>query len=178
MTKSERDELRRIIRQRMKVLRADVSARQAELVAELDQRLTAWYAADLKAYNDVAYLVGEAVREANRKVNDLWRAYYGPDKWGVDADRPIVGAQPVAGPSQDRSTDRRTGIAQIEAQVRAALVELERREVALMEELAVGALESAEARDFLGRIPTVAELVPASRIAALTAAITDEDDRR
>lgn len=56
----------------------------------------------------------------------------------------------------------------LRSDIDARRVELERREVTLLEELAVGTLESAEARDFLARIPTVGELVPSYRLAQIT----------
>lgn len=45
ITKAERGELRTLIRQRFKVLRSDVEARRAELVAELERRIAAKFAA-------------------------------------------------------------------------------------------------------------------------------------
>lgn len=53
--------------------------------------------------------------------------------------------------------------------MRAALLRLSRQEADLLSELAIGVLESAEARAFLGAIPTVGELVPAARLAQLEA---------
>ncbi len=164
MLKSDRDELRRIIRQRFRVLRADVDARKAELVSELDSRLDAKYEQDLKLFNDTEYLVDEAVREANRKVNDLYRAHYGADRWGTDRDKALVSSQRPASPERAQGAERSKEVRSIEAMVASAYTELERREVQLLEDLAVGALESAEAKEFLAKIPTVGELVPAARL--------------
>lgn len=49
-----------------------------------------------------------------------------------------------------------------------------RQEADLLRSLAVDALESDEARSFLGRIPTVGELVPSVRLAELASAIDVE----
>lgn len=168
MNKSERDELRRIIRQRTKVLRADIDARQAELIAEVDQRLDRQYTSDLKRWDDTQTLVNEAVLEANRRVNDVYRGFYGPEVWGERADRKVVFASPLDGPKKGQTIDRQKSVREIEVKVAQARTELERREVRLLEELAVGALESTDARDFLARIPTVGELVPSHRLAELT----------
>ncbi len=167
ITNSERAELRRIIRQRTKVLRADIEARRTELVTELDRQLEAETSADMKRWNDVQGAIEEAVKEANRKANDLYREFYGADRWGISADKTVVYAQKPEGPPTERNNERRRRMRDIEAKVAGAHAELERREVTLLEELAIGALESAQAKDFLARIPTVAELVPSYRMAEL-----------
>lgn len=168
ITAGERNELRRIIRQRTKVLRADIDARRAELVVELDRQLKAETAADMKRWDDVQVVIKLAVEEANRRANDVYREFYGTEKWGVTHDRVVVHASTPDSPDGERRVDRREGLRQIEAKVSSAQAELERREVTLLEELAVGSLESAEAKDFMARIPTVAELVPSSRLAEIT----------
>jgi hypothetical protein len=66
-------------------------------------------------------------------------------------------------------------VAAIEAQIEGALMRLDREEADLLRTLAIGAIESEEARNFLSAIPTVAELVPASRLAELEASLTIED---
>lgn len=167
MNKAERDELRRIIRQRTKVLRADIDARQAELISELDRQLDEQYAAELKRWDDTQMLIKEVVKEANRRANDVYRDYFGREQWGERHDRGVISALAHAGPKQGQFADRNKAIREIDAKVAQARTELERREVALLEELAVGALESADARQFLSRIPTVGELVPSHRLSQL-----------
>lgn len=167
MNKAERDELRRIIRQRTKVLRADIEARQAELISEVDRRLDEQYAAELKRWDDTQMLVKEVVGEANRRANDLYREYFGSERWGERHDRTVVSAAIPESPKRGQNADRSKAIREIDAKVAQARTELERREVALLEELAIGALESADARDFLSRIPTVGELVPSHRLTEL-----------
>jgi hypothetical protein len=165
VNKSERTELRGIIRRRMKVLRADIEARRRELYLDIDSQLEREYEADLKKWDDLQFIIREAIDEANRKINDLYRQHYGRETWGEKHDKHM----------QVEKMQRR---AQVDSTVASAFVELDRREADLLEELATGALESAEARDFLARIPKVSELVPASRLEELTANVTDEDDAR
>ena len=74
ITKSERAELRSLIRQRFKVLRADIDQRKAELVAELETHITDRFAQSDKEWADAMYLIEEAAREANRKANDVLQA--------------------------------------------------------------------------------------------------------
>lgn len=178
MNKTERIELRGIIRRRMKVLRADIEARRRELYLDIDAQLDREYEADVKQWDDLQFLVGQARDEANRKVNDLYRQHYGREVWGDKADKALVSVQAPAGPKRERTIEKTQRRARVDATVAAAYVEMDRREADLLEELATGALESAEAKEFLARIPKVSELVPASRLEELAANITDEDDPR
>jgi hypothetical protein len=178
VNKSERTELRGIIRRRMKVLRADIEARRRELYLDIDSQLEREYEADLKKWDDLQFIIGEAIDEANRKINDLYREHYGRETWGEKHDKEMIGARTPDGPKRERQVEKMQRRAQVNSTVASAFVELDRREADLLEELATGALESAEARDFLARIPKVSELVPASRLEELTANVTDEDDAR
>lgn len=166
MNKTERDELRRVVKARFKLLRSDVEQRKAELQLELEAAVVARFEADDKRWDDTLYLVQEAAREANRKANDLYREFFGPDEWGAKTDQEVIGARMVAKPTHERGMLLKRGYAEIEAKVKAALYELERREVEVLEKLAVTALESMDAKAFMDRIPTVSELVPASRLFA------------
>lgn len=181
ITKAERAELRSLIRQRFKVLRADVEQRQYELIAELEERITERFAADDKAWADVAFVIGEAAREANRKANDAIREHVGRDGW-PDERRVVVGASDITQiraaatnkPQQEKSQLRRQGTARIEATVKSAQLSLDRQEADLLTRLVTGALESEEARAFLGEIPTVSALVPADRLLALEQQLRSE----
>lgn len=167
ITKGERAELRSLIRQRFKVLRADVMARQAELVAELESRIVAKYADDDKAFGDAVFLIEEAAREANRKANDILRGVV-PEKYAdVHQEYRIVEARPIEKPTRERALLRVQGTTRIDAQVRAACLQLDRQEADLLTRLVSGSLESEEARAFLGEIPTVSSLVPADRLLEL-----------
>lgn len=165
MTKAERDELRRLLRGRFKMLRSDVAARRAELEEELRVQVEQHFAAMDKAYDDAMYQLRLAVDEANRKANDLGRQLHGVETWGAKFDRQIVQCQLIPKPGLvERNTMLTRGHAAIENRVRKALLELDRQENELLTDLATSALESAEAKAFFERMPTVSELVPAYRI--------------
>jgi hypothetical protein len=183
MTKAERSELRSLIRQRFKVLRADVDQRHAELLAELEVRLTDKFATDDAAWTSVAFVIGEAAREANRKANDAVRALVGPDGWPSDRDKVLIQEAALSRirataaeyrKETDKPEMRKASRARIDATVKAAHLQLDRQEVDLLERLAVGALESDEARGFLAEIPTVSSLVPAERLLELERSLRGE----
>lgn len=178
MNRTERTELRGVIKRRMKVLRADIEARRRELYLDIDAELEREYEADVKKWDDLQFLVGQAVDETNRRVNDLYRQHYGFEVWGEKYDRHLIAAVAPESPKGERYVERTTRRARVDSTVAGAFVELDRREADLLEELATGALESAEAKEFMARIPKVSELVPASRLEELTANVTDEGDLR
>lgn len=169
MNKTERDELRRLIRARFKVLRSDVEQRKAELLVELDQEIAARFADHDKQWRDAAFVIEKIRLEANGQVNDVYRDLIGKDEYGTAQDHNLVSIRHIAQPHNHRGTIRQRGITQIEARCKTALLELERREVELLTDLATSALESTEAKQFMGRIPTVSELVPRARLQEIEA---------
>lgn len=178
ISKTERGELQRLVRQRFKVLRADIAQRETELLAELEDRLNTRFAADEKGWADVGFAIQQAVDEASRKANDLVREYVGREAWPHDArivyfHGTVAIRQEIAKTQPDRSVLRRTGQAHITATIKAACLELDRQEVDLLTRLATTALESDDAREFLGAIPTVSALVPASRLLELEQSLHD-----
>lgn len=172
ITKGERAELRSLIRQRFKVLRTEVEARKAELAVELEERITAKYAAEDKAWQDAMFLIAEATREANRKANDVLRTL---DIDAMDSSREyqVITFRGVQQPKAERRVLLANGTKRIEAQVKAALLQLDGQEADLLTRLVANGLETDEARAFLGEIPTVSALVPADRLLQLEQQLRD-----
>lgn len=169
MNKTERDELRRLIRARFKVLRSDVEQRKAELITELDQEIAARFADVDKRWKDAMFVIEKIRLEANGQINQVYRDLIGKDEYGTAMDHNLVTIRHIGQPHNNRGHMRNVGIQRIEARCKAALLELERREVELLSDLATSALESTEARTFMGRIPTVTDLVPAARLREIEA---------
>lgn len=169
ISKSERSELRSVVKQQFKVLRAEIKQREAELRAEANEALVQENGAADEQWNSIAFLAGEAVKEANRKVNDALRehgiAHKDPSMEYslVQLDYRFSGLR--------RKTDQGEAKSRIELdvkeRVRRAELAIERQEAGLLRTLAVGALESEDAHNFLKAIPTAAELVPATRLQEL-----------
>jgi hypothetical protein len=184
ITKGERTELRSIVRQQFKVLRHEVEQRQAEMIADLDAQIAQRYADVDKQRQDLMWKAEEICQAASREITDLFKGT-GAVKGYADShvrraaqeedievtiQRPVrVGMEPITWSKADRVQLRRAAVARIEADVKGALLNLERREADLLRTLAVGAIESEEARAFLEGIPTVAELVPQARLLELEA---------
>jgi hypothetical protein len=173
ITKTERSELRSVVRQQFKVLRSEINQREAELKAEARQILNDKETENDKKRANVDFLVREIVLKANREINDVLyeqgfeikgnteRAWVSPPigMWGSS----------YQGQGTDKQRLERQTAADIEAKVKTALTTIDRQEADLLRELAVGALESEEAQAFLAAIPTVSQLVPNTRLAELEA---------
>ena len=112
--------------------------------------------------------------EANRRINDALYTKGYQVKGG--SERIWISAPRLEQPTKDKHQLRRVADSKIAAQVKAALLKLDRDEADMLRTLAVGAIESEEARAFLAAIPTVGELVPAARLAEIEASIRGEDD--
>jgi len=174
ITKGERAELRSIVRQQFKVLRSEVEQRRLEMLAEIEDQISDKYSEQDQGWQAVMHEVHEATMEANRRINDaLYNAGY-QVKGG--SERMWVMTPQINQPTKDRQQLRFHATAKINAQVKAALLRLDREEADLLRNLAVGALESDEARAFLSNIPSVSDLVPAARLQELEASLRTEGD--
>ena len=174
ITKTERVELKSLVRQQFKVLREEINARRTELIAQAERDVVERYAARDAQWEDVLHEVGEAEREANRRINDALYRHGFVQRESSERSWVSVKLQNDP-PDGGRMELRREAHARIRAQVDSALMELNRREADTLRDLAVGALESEEARAFLTSIPTVGDLVPAIRLAELEASLRAEE---
>lgn len=173
MTKTERTELQRLVRQRFKLLREEVRGRQAEMTSEIDQAVVVKHQDRDEARAEVQRQVNRIAEKANLEVDEAVKAA-GYHRTGAGSG---WFATPIIRWGDDgRHEQRRALVSDLEAKVKQAHLRLDREEVDLLQSLAIGALESDEAREFLGRIPTVAELVPDSRMEELEAALGDTPD--
>jgi hypothetical protein len=170
MTPGDRRELRAVVRQRMKVLRADVRLRRTELIAEAEARLAERYREHDKAVEDVNWRIAQVVDAADKDIRELL-AQLTAQRDDITLRR-ISGLLPprVSVLSEDRAQLHRTLMAGIDAQVDHALAALDRQEADLLQTLALGSLQTDAARGFLAQIPTVAELVPSARLREIEAA--------
>lgn len=171
ITKAERTELRSIVRQQFKVLRAEIEQRELEVVADAEQQISERYTDQDQAWANAAHLAHEVVMEANRRVNDIYREHVGD----THLESLYIGARFPVQPNRRRSELRSVAVSKIRAQVKAAQLLLDRQEADLLRTLGVGALETEEAHAFLAGIPTVGQLVPAARLAELEASLSEDE---
>lgn len=171
MNKGERDELRRLVRQRSKVLREEVKARTAELAADVEQKLVArFYERDEKRLH-AEREIQQIIDDANDKIAE---AIGKVDHQITGVGRSAIPPAHIRWDTTDRMALRQAAMKDIESRAAAAVLSLSRQEVNLLEQLARGALESDEAMAFLASIPSVGELVPAARMEELEAALEEQ----
>lgn len=164
MTKGERGELKQLLKRRFKQLRADVRARAAEQLAEVDRLIVERHRARDEARIQLENRAREFTQECTSKLYEMFEAEgydltgragfdwrLGHINWGDDG----------------RAEMRRAAQSKIEAEVSEAFTRLERQETDLLQALVLDAIESDAAQRFIESIPTVAELVPAIRMREL-----------
>lgn len=171
MTKTERDALTSLVKQRFRLLRQDIEVRKAEMIADLDRRLDTQFAAAAKSWDDTMYQIQLARDECNRQVNDHLRSYCAtigheyPDKADYNMVEIRAFLNPVPG---QRLTAKKQAMTDIDAVEAKARYELARVENQLLTDLLTDALESNDAKVFMARIPAVSALmVPTARLAEL-----------
>lgn len=170
----ERRELRSVVRSQFKVLRAEAQQRKAELLAEAERQLVERYRDEDKQMDDFNWRVSQVVDQANNDIEDLMKQVGVGQDGGRWQHLYRLAAPRYGRKSEDRKQLHAALLAGIDAQVRAAMLSLDRQEADLLRQLAADALESDEARAFLMRIPTVAELVPSSRLREIESAFDEQ----
>jgi hypothetical protein len=173
ITPGERRELRSVVRGQFKVLRAEVKRREEELQGEVEAELLRQY----RAQDDA---IAQAKTEWSRAYSDYLLAVR---KIGDDLKerRPelIVDVQDCRGSvafvasDPNRAQAHRAAVAAIPRQIADASLSLDRSENDILRELSAGAVTSDEARAFLGRIPSVGELVPRARLAEIELSLAE-----
>ncbi len=184
ITKTERAELRSVVKTDFRVLEDELNVRQAELMAEIERQVLDHFHADDDVVNEAKAAVEAIVNEANERIAEVVDAAQGKT-------RHTCHFAPLRAPYIEWTADkrqqlRRAMVADLEARVADARHRLRRQSADMLKRLAVGALASEEAHTFMASIPTVGELVPESRLAELEAslaapdvpAIEDEPKRR
>lgn len=173
ISKAERAELKTIVKQQYKVLRSEIEQRQYELHEQVEEEIATRFSDDDEQWAAMQHRIYEACSEANRTINDLLREY-GYEVRG-HTEREWVPTPRMSKPSEKQNELRHQAAAKINTRVKSAKLRLDREEADLLRTLAVGAIESEEARSFLASIPTVADLVPAARLAEIEADLVQND---
>lgn len=176
MTRGERTELRSVIRQQFKVLRSEIAERRGELVREMERELVERYSQDDEKKRALQSEVATAVDDANRAIEQLL------DQYGFTIEGGYAHMYRVSPPRLmfahgEREQLHRAAVAEVDGQVKTALLKLDRQEADLTRQLALDAIESEAARAFLASIPAVGELVPGARLAELEASLREDDPR-
>lgn len=161
MTKAERDDLIRLIKQREKLARSAAEQRSAAMLAEFEQKITDLHPFDR---NEVWTAAVEAVAEATEEANARIAAE--AEKLGIPEEfRPSVrfhwDRRGEAEYRQRRDELRRVAKAEIDAIEKAAVVQIGTESVRAQTEVISHGLESEAAQQFLNSLPAVEDMMPA-----------------
>lgn len=168
----ERRELRSVVRSQFKVLRAEVTQRQTELLAEGEERLRLRFLAADQATVDLNRKI-QAIRDAAQKKIDAAIIAAGIEDDGARyGHRPGYLRVDTVTPRADKGRQhlRDSFTSAVTAQARTAMLALDRQEADLLRGLATDALKTEQGRAFLGQIPDVTALMPSEKLREVEAA--------
>jgi hypothetical protein len=170
MTKSEAASLRRIVRERFKYLRAQMPVREQELAAQVQAELEAEGGALIELANqEGAELMAEQA-DLDSRIESFRRRQYDvglvprAGRYSQELDRWV---------SKETEAKMRRAWSLIRGQRRQAELDLQHRELGLVEVLTIRELHSGEAMEFLARIPQPEMLLERPREADLLEAGED-----
>lgn len=173
MTKAERDDLVRLVKQRERVAKTAAEQRSAAMLAEFEQQIAAihtfnsndvWKAATAAAI--------DAAKEANAKIMEE------ATKLGIPKEfQPKLAfswqSRGEAEYAERRSELRRLAKAEIDALEKVARVQIESESVRAQTEIIAHGLNSESAIEFLNRLPAIDSMMPALDITQIQAKLAD-----
>lgn len=174
MTKGEREDLIRLVKQRERVAKTAAEQRSAAMLAEFEQKVSAlhnW------ATNDVWKASVEIVTEEVKKA-----------MVAIDAESAKLGIPKEFRPKismgwQERGENafrsrreelRRVAKAEIDALEKVARVQIEHESVRAQSEIIANGLNSQAALEFMNRLPAIENMMPALSVEAIQQKLADK----
>ena len=162
MTRGEREDLQRLLRQREKVQKSTAKRRSSELLADFENALAAEFSFDDDAiWAAVAKAAQAEVDKAQKRVAARCYELGIPEKFAPSLNLTWRNRGYDNSVQQRREELRRVAKSRIDALEQDAIVRIEQASVEAQTEIAVAGLTSETARDFVTRLPTVESLMPA-----------------
>lgn len=160
LTKTERGELRSLARRRAKVAKADIEARQAQLLAEVEEQLAHEFKREDERWQDIVREAERACDDANRRIRAACEEAGVPTEFApsLQAQWYARGTNGIAGRRSELRKVATTRLAQMAKDAKAAV---DRRTVEIETRLASTALQSNEAAEWLATLPQIDDLLTA-----------------
>ena len=169
MTKGEREELKRLARERARVAKADTEARAADLKALFELQMMEQYDFDtVLNWGQATEAVIAIIAKAEEDIRTAFRRFGIPEMMAP----PLSPQWHNRGRSvvqYEQSELRRAAHKRIEASVRTAKHEIDRRSLEVQTQLVRAGLTSEAAVGFLDAMPTVEILMPSDIVAEVLA---------
>ncbi|HZN75697.1 MAG TPA: hypothetical protein VFC00_29040 [Micromonosporaceae bacterium] len=168
MSKAERLELVKIVRQRARLAKDDVAAREAQIVADAEAALARRFSEQDEAFKEIIATARQYMAEVKEKLDAKCAEMGIPAEFRPGTELYWFARGANADPKR-RAEIRAVVRTQAAASAKQARVEIDRQSVAIQEQLMAGSLESIAAKDFLAALPSPEALMPALQIEALEA---------
>jgi hypothetical protein len=173
MTKGEREDLIRLIKQREKVAKTAAEQRSAAMLAEFEQQVSAVHAF---ATNEVWRASVEAAQQAAKEAMEKVAAE--ADRLGIPKEfQPQLGFSWLRRGENEyesrRVELRRVAKAEIDALEKVARVQIEQASVQAQTEVIANGLTSAAAIEFLRSMPAIDTMMPALDVTAIQAKLAE-----
>ena len=159
MSKGEREDLQRLVRQREKVLKSAAKQRSTEMLAEFENHLAARYQFDQdETWAEAERLARAEVERSNARIAARCAELGIPKDFAPSLDFHWYGRGENASKVR-RQELRKVAVSRIDAIEQAAIVQIELSSVQAQTEIATHGLTSQAARSFIERLPSVEELM-------------------
>jgi hypothetical protein len=162
MSKGEREDLQRLVRQREKVLKSAAKQRSAELLADFENQMGSEFSFDddatwAKAVNEAKHEVAKAQRIITQRCRELGI----PDRFAPNLEIRWR-ARGFDNSIDNRKAElRRMATVQIEAIEQKAVTDIEIGCLSAQEQIALAGLTSEAALGFIKTLPSIETLMPA-----------------
>jgi hypothetical protein len=169
MTKGEREDLQRLVRQREKVLKSAARQRSKELIADFENRMGQEYSFDQdEVWKKAADAANREVQKAKKTVAARCRELGIPERFAASLGlgwRHRGNSDLVKSRQDELRLMAETRVAAIEQK---ATVEIELSCLQARQEIALAGLTSESAKQFIERLPAIETLMPSLSFAEIT----------
>lgn len=160
MTKHEREDLQRLVRQREKVLKSAAKQRSAELIADFENQMGQEFSFDQdEVWERATKIAQAALAKANEQIAARCHEIGIPKRFAPGLDLSWYGRDENA-TKQRRDELRKMAETRVEAIERKAVTEIELSCLAAQEQIALSGLTTEAARQFVEALPKIEALMP------------------
>jgi hypothetical protein len=161
MTKCEREDLQRLVRQREKVLKSAAKQRSAELLADFENQMGQEYSFDQDAvWHEATKIANAAVAKAQEQIKARCREIGIPDRFAPSISLEWRHRGYGNSVKNRREELRKMAQTAIEAQEQKAKVQIELSCLDAQTKLATAGLTSDAASEFIEALPAIGDLMP------------------
>lgn len=161
MTKGERDQLIRVMKNRAKQAEREAEMREKVLLAEVQDQMTAQFQANDELWAEAVAIAKDAAAKANTQIQARCAELGIPAKNapGLELGWRARGAE--YGDKSRRAELNKLAVVRLQALTKAAKAEIQSAALKVEEALILGGLETAEARELFAAMPTAEQVMPA-----------------